>query len=275
MLNQTDLINGSGYRAAARLGAFILAAALAVVAVGVDAGPPAHAQSDRQFTDQFRLEDCEFEADASNPYFVLTPGFVAVYAATENGKRLGLTIRVLQETRRFGPATTRILEERHTEDGALVEVSRNYFAVCEPTNDVIYFGEDVDIIENGTVVSHDGAWLHGVNGARAGIIMPGRPLLGARYYQEVAPGVALDRAEIISISEVVQTPAGRFDRVVKTEDTSGLNPNERGNKYYARGVGLVQDGALKLVRHGQHDADDEGDEPQRSPGRRPWRGRGR
>ena len=75
----------------------------------------------------------------------------------------------------------------------------NYFAICKETNSVIYFGEDVDNIENAVVVNHDGSWLAGVKGARAGLIMPGMPLLGARYYQEVAPGVALDRAEIESL----------------------------------------------------------------------------
>jgi hypothetical protein len=38
--------------------------------------------------------------------------------------------------------------------------------------------------------------LHGSDNARAGIIMPGTPLLGSRYYQEIAPEVALDKAEI-------------------------------------------------------------------------------
>ena len=79
------------------------------------------------------------------------------------------------------------MRERETADGELVEISRNYFAICRPSNSVFYFGEDVNIYENGEVVSHEGAWLAGVNGAREGMIMPGTVLIGARYFQEIAP----------------------------------------------------------------------------------------
>lgn len=93
---------------------------------------------------------------------------------------------------------TRVIEEREIENGELVEVSRNYFAVCKPSNDVYYFGEDVDDYENGEIVSHPGAWLAGIDGDKAGMIMPGKVQVGLKHYQEIAPGIAEDRAEIMS-----------------------------------------------------------------------------
>ena len=57
----------------------------------------------------------------------------------------------------------RVVEEREWKDGKLVEVSRNYYARCAQTSDIYYFGEDVDIYENGVVVSHDGTWLAGTD----------------------------------------------------------------------------------------------------------------
>ena len=54
-----------------------------------------------------------------------------------------------------------MVEERETEDGELVEVSRNFFAICEETNSVFYFGEEVDDDEDGEIVGHEGAWLAG------------------------------------------------------------------------------------------------------------------
>jgi hypothetical protein len=186
-----------------------------------------------------------------------------VLAGKEDDTPVGLTITVLNETRRIGKVETRIVEERHTEDGDLIEVSRNYFAICRQTNSVFYFGEEVDFIEDGAVVGHAGAWLAGVNGARPGLIMPGLALVGARYYQEIAPGVALDRAEIISIDEVLRTPAGRFTRCLKTVETTPLEPGATDFKVYAPGIGLIQDGPLLLVRvrqgPGQPDDDDDGD----------------
>jgi hypothetical protein len=60
----------------------------------------------------------------------------------------------------------------------------------------------------------------------------------------------MDRGEILSVTEAVQTPAGRFKDCVKVEDTTPLEPKVKEYKYYAPGVGLVQDGDLVLVKYG-------------------------
>src|SRR6059036_1155002 len=94
-----------------------------------------------------------------------------------------LIITVLNETKKVDGVETRVVEERETKVGQLVEVARNYFAISKRTNDVFYFGEDVDMYKDGRLVSHDGTWLSGVNGGKFGLMMPGRALLG-----EVPPG---------------------------------------------------------------------------------------
>jgi hypothetical protein len=146
---------------------------------------------------------------------------------------------------------TRIVEERETDGGEPVEVSRNYFAISRRTNSVFYFGEDVDVYKNGAVVNHEGAWLSGVNGATFGLMMPGLPLVKARYYQEVAPKIAMDRAEIVSLTETLKTPAGTFTNCLKTEESSPLEPLVKESKFYAKGIGLIQDGSLKLTKYGR------------------------
>jgi hypothetical protein len=156
---------------------------------------------------------------------------------------------VLNETKVVIGIETRIVEERETEGGNLVEVSRNYFAICKPTNNAIYFGEDVDMYEDSKIVNHEGAWLAGQNDALAGMIMPGDVEVGLKYYQEIAPGVAEDRSEIVSINDTLDTPAGTFSNVLKTEETNPLKPGEKEYKFYAPQIGLIQDEALKLVRH--------------------------
>jgi hypothetical protein len=129
-------------------------------------------------------------------------------------------------------------------------VSRNYFAFSKRTGGVYYFGEDVDMYKNGKIVSHEGSWLSGVNGAHYGQLMPGVPVLGARFYQELAPGAAMDRSEIISLSEQVRTPAGVFKNCLKTEETTPLEPDAKGHKCYAKRIGLIKDAGLSLVSHG-------------------------
>lgn len=195
----------------------------------------------------FPLAPDELTSTGRNPYFILEPGYVLVLE--EGNERL--TISVLNETRKVDNVETRVVEERETKAGRLVEVSRNYFAISKRTNNVYYFGEEVDLYKAGKVTSHEGAWLAGVNGARFGLMMPGSPALRARYYQEIAPGVAMDRAEIVSLSGTLKTRAGKFDRTLKTVETTPLEPGIAESKYYAPGVGLIQDGSLKLVRYGK------------------------
>ena len=110
-----------------------------------------------------------------------------------------LVITVLDETREVDGIMTRVVEEKEWKNEQIIEVSRNFFAICEETNDVFYFGEEVDMYRNGKVANHKGAWLAGENGAKPGLIMPGEPKKGMKYYQEVAKGVAMDIAEIINI----------------------------------------------------------------------------
>ena len=176
-------------------------------------------------------------------YFVLKPGFQATFG---NG-RGKLVISVLDETKDVAGVRTRVVEEREWKGADLVEVSRNYYALDPTSGDVYYFGEDVDVYRRGKVVSHEGSWRHGANGATFGLMMPGKPAIGLRYYQEQAKGVAMDRAEIVSVSETLKTPAGTFDRCVKTRETTPLEPLSREYKVYAPGVGLIRDGDMTLV----------------------------
>jgi hypothetical protein len=199
---------------------------------------------DPPYTDTFRVDD--WASTGANPFFILEPGHVLVLEG--GGEKL--TITVLDETRVVDGVTTRVVEEREEKEGRLVEVSRNYFAISKRTNDVCYFGEDVDIYKDGDLVSHEGAWLSGANGARWGLMMPGTPLLGARYHQEIAPDVAMDRAEIVGVRETFETPAGRFEGCLKVEESTPLESG-REHKYYAPGVGLLRDGKMLLTRHGR------------------------
>jgi hypothetical protein len=223
-----------------------------LVTITLAAGSPfARAADDMaQWTNDFSAEKDALASTGRNSYFVLEPGYQLVL---ENDKER-LVITVLNETKVVDGVETRVVEERETNDGQVIEVSRNYFAISKRTGNVYYFGEDVDIYKNGKVASHDGAWLSGVDGARFGLMMPAVPLIGARYHQEVAPKVAMDRAEIASVTETFKTSAGEFKNCIKTKETTPLEPDV-GQKHYAPGVGLVQDGALRLVRYGTSAAD--------------------
>jgi len=77
--------------------------------------------------------------------------------------------------------------------------------------------------------------------------------VGMKYYQEIAPGVAMDRAEVLSLDEVLKTPAGDFPNSLKTQEGTALNLLEKEFKTYAPGIGLIQDQKLLLVDYGYID----------------------
>jgi hypothetical protein len=213
------------------------------------ASAPAMAQDKGKkaaWQDQFDLKSCNLVTTGKNPYFILEPRFQLVLEG--GGTRLEVT--VLDETKVVDGVTTRVVEEREWKKGVLYEVARNYFAMCEQTKDVYYFGEDVDFYENGKVVKHDGTWHAGKDGNRAGLIMPGTPKKGMKYYQEIAPKVAMDRAEIVSLTDRCKVPAGTFDNCLKVKEGSALEPTVTEYKYYAPGIGLVRDEDLKLIKYG-------------------------
>jgi hypothetical protein len=221
----------------------------------------AEAAEEPEFTRDFDPENCRFATEGGNPYFILKPGRQAYYSnyrCVQSGEcdeleELWITVRgtrdiTIWDDGRKRVIPTRVVEEKETADDELVEISRNFFASCLPNRDVFYFGEDVDIYENGRIVSHDGAWRAGRNGAEAGIIMPQSAfILGQRYYQELAPRVALDRAEHVAGDLEVEVPAGVFEDCVHVIETTPLEPGSESNKVYCPGVGMVADGELELV----------------------------
>ena len=75
--------------------------------------------------------------------------------------------------------------------------------------------------------------------------MPGKPKVGDKFYQEIAPKVALDRVEIVSVDETVKTPAGTFDHCVHFRETTPMEP-DISHKYYAPGVGVIKDDEFEL-----------------------------
>jgi hypothetical protein len=194
--------------------------------------------------DSFPVDRTSLRSSGKSAYFDLTPGARSVF---EHGKTR-LTITVLEETRIVDQVETRVVEEREEVDGKPREISRNFFAIEPTSGDIYYFGEEVDIYKRGGIVDHTGCWVAGVSGARFGLALPGHPKLGDKYFQEFAPAVAMDRGEIVGLSDTMRTPAGTFEHCLHVSETTPIE-RDVGDKWYAPGVGLVRDDDLLLVSH--------------------------
>jgi hypothetical protein len=223
-----------------RIGVFAIIALVVFAAIALVAAQPAARQD---FRSRFDVDTASLAGRGQSTYFILEPGYRLHFRHGGNT----LIVSVLDDTKVVDGVTTRVVEERETEGGELAEVSRNYFAIDRTTGDVYYFGEDVDEYKNGKITGHEGAWLSGVNGARFGLMMPGTPKVGDRYYTEYAPKVAMDRVEILSVTAEMKVAAGAYRNCLRTRESSAI---ERGSedKWYAPGVGLIKDADFELVK---------------------------
>jgi hypothetical protein len=150
------------------------------------------------------------------------------------------TCEVTNETKEILGVTCTVVHHRSYEDGVLVEDTFDWFAQDKQGN-VWYFGEAVkDLDAAGNVISTDGSWEAGVDGAQPGIIMLANPRKGDRYQQEVAPGIAEDQARVIGLNKSVCVSYGCFDEVLLTREWSPLEPDVVEHKYYAEGVGFIR-----------------------------------
>lgn len=190
-----------------------------------------------------------FSLTIDNDFFPLSVGSQLVLEGDDDGTLVSVQITVLDETENVAGVDTRVVEESESEDGEIVEISRNFFAAA-PDGTVCYFGEDVDIYSGGTIVAHSGAWRAGEGENLPGIIMPGDPQVGTAFEQEHAPGVAEDMSAITSFGDEVSTPAGDFTDTLRAFDWDALGSGSGGDvKFYARGLGLIMDDVVRLKSH--------------------------
>ena len=204
----------------------------------------------------------DYSLTIDNPYFPLSPGSEWTYFGVEDDEPLGLQITVLNDTEELydGDDTivTRVVEEfewvdedrdarfdANKED--LIEVSVNYFAQAADGT-VCYFGEEVDIYEDGDIVSHDGSWRADGERNAPGIFMPAHPqdlTVGTSWYMEVAPKVAKDRATFEGVEDHM-VGGTVYDNSIQITDCNTID-RDCGTKFYAPGVGLIVDNVLELT----------------------------
>jgi len=193
-----------------------------------------------------------FSLDIDNGFFPLPIGHRVTLEGEEGSAHLLVRITSLDETETVAGVETRVVEEFESKDGNVVEISRNFFAQAADGT-VCYFGEDVDIYDgSGNVTSHSGAWRAGEDGNLPGVFMPPSLEVGQAFRQEIAPGIAEDQSKVIALGERTELPAGTFDDTATLRDGSPLD-GSTGEKVYARGIGLIVDGAARLSEYSSPD----------------------
>lgn len=196
----------------------------------------------------------QFVPTITNRYFPLEPGTTFVYEGRNGDDELErVEFEVTSETKKILGVTCVVVHDRAFVDGELEEDTFDWFAQHE-NGDIWYFGEDTKEIDNGRVVSTEGSWQAGVDGARAGILIQGTPVVGASYHQEYYKGEAEDMASVVRTDVSVAVRQGAYVDCLQTREWTPLEPGVAEYKYYAPGVGLIKEemaqggtGGLELV----------------------------
>ncbi len=106
---------------------------------------------------------------------------------------------------------------------------------------VWYFGEATLSYEDNPAGDPTGSWEAGVNGAQPGVVMLAQPMGGDVYRQEFSAGEAEDLALVRHGGAKLKVPAGSYGDVLVIEEWTPLEPDVIELKFYARGVGVIQE----------------------------------
>jgi hypothetical protein len=190
-------------------------------------------------TEPVTLDPAEFTNRIDNPYWPMKPGSRWVYRETDsegNVQRVVVTVTDRQKT--VAGIDALVVHDVVSEEGQVIEDTFDWYAQ-DAAGNIWYLGEDTKEFEHGKLVTTEGSWEAGVDGAQAGIALPADPEPGLTYRQEYYADQAEDGGTVLSVDELVEVPFGAFRDVLMTKDFTPLEPHLLEHKFYARGVGPV------------------------------------
>jgi hypothetical protein len=178
-----------------------------------------------------------FSARVDNPWFPLLRGTRWVYTGVKDGKRTRDVVTVTDRVKKIEGVPCVAVHDRLYMRGHLEERTTDWYSQDAHGN-VWYFGENTaELNAHGRVTSTEGTWKAGVDGAKAGIYIPGSPRLGQTGRQEFLKGHAEDHFEIIGLFGTV-APPGKANTLL-TKEWTPLEPGVVDHKMYVRGIGTV------------------------------------
>jgi hypothetical protein len=181
-----------------------------------------------------------------NEWFPMQPGTQLVLeGVTEDAGRSiphRITFTVTDLTKVINGVRTVVAWVVDSSHDQVVEKEIAFYAQDNDGN-VWYLGEYPEEYENGKFVGAP-AWIAGLKGARAGIMMLADPKPGApSYSQGWGPAVNwTDRAQVAEVGTQTCVAVDCYEEVLVAEEFNQEEPGAFQLKYYARGVGNVRVG---------------------------------
>jgi len=185
--------------------------------------------------------------DVDNGWMPLTPGKKLYYEGhtIEDRKRIPHRVEytVTDLVKVINGIPCVVVYDLDISNGHMEEQELTFFAQDDDRN-VWHLGQMREAYDEGEFIGGQ-AWMVGhLEGAKAGIMMPGNPREGTPSYSEgfaPAPFNWTDRGRVRKMNERTTVPAGAFDTLL-IEEWSSTEPNASQYKYYAPGIGTVRVG---------------------------------
>ena len=184
------------------------------------------------------IDPANFVSQIDNEFFPLIPGTVLIYEGTTAEGTEHIEVNVTFETKVILGVACVVVNDTVWVDGELAELTYDWYAQ-DTEGSVWYFGEDSKEYSGGVVVSTEGSWEAGVDGAQPGIVMKADPTVGDEYRQEYYKGEAEDMAEVLALNVSVDITYDTFVDCLRTKEWTPLEHGIVEEKFYAPGVGVV------------------------------------
>jgi hypothetical protein len=186
------------------------------------------------------IDPANFVGTIDNPWFPLIPGTVLTYRGIKDGEVADETFTVTKTTKVVAGVTCVTVHDELKLGGDLAETTDDWY-VQDRDGNVWYFGEATQELEGGKVVSTEGSWEGGVDGAEPGIYMPANPVVGQSGLQEFYAGQAEDHFVVLLTNTKVKVPLGSFSGVLLIAEWTPLEPDVLSEKVYVKGTGVVRE----------------------------------
>jgi len=183
----------------------------------------------------------------NNKWMPMKPGTRWVYEGTsveDDGKVVPhrIIITVTDLTKTIAGIRTLVSYDVDYSDGELVEAELAFYGQDDNGN-VWQFGEYPEEYEDGKFIKAP-SWIHGIKGARAGIMMQAQPRLGTpSFAQGWGPAVGWkDRGVTYQVGQDVKVRSGSYRDVLVIKESAPGEQDAEQLKFYAPGVGNVRTG---------------------------------
>jgi hypothetical protein len=191
------------------------------------------------------LSPSDFVARVNNPWFPLKPGSEYRYTGLKDQTKTVDIVKVTHRTKRILGVETTVVHDVVSVKGRPEETTNDFYTQDRHGN-VWYFGEATKTLDrHGNTVSTEGSFQAGVNGAEAGVLIPGHPKVGLVGRQEFLKGQAEDHFKVLDLNARVSVPFVSSHHALRTKESTPLEPGVIDNKYYVRGIGTVREIAVK------------------------------